>query len=191
MSRCGCWATSWPRRATGRCASTIPAPATSAAEGDVEPAEGHWRAWQKSIDGAADWLRATTGASELVLCGLRIGAMLATLVAAERHDVAGVIQIAPVVRGNSYVRQLLVQAQLQTGQPLPPDQDLIFYEFRLSPRTLDEMRAVDLRKLKLVGGQRVAIYPRAASKRWSTTAPRRGPPRAYRSHAANGPSSNR
>ena len=69
---------------------------------------------------------------ELVLCGLRIGATLATLVAAERHDVAGVIQLAPVVRGNSYVRQLLVQAQLQTGQPLPPDQDLIFYEFRLA-----------------------------------------------------------
>jgi pimeloyl-ACP methyl ester carboxylesterase len=141
-----------------------PGTGDSAAEGDVEPPEGHWRAWQESINGAADWLRATTGAVELVLCGLRIGATLATLVAAERDDVAGIVQLAPVVRGNSYVRQLQVQAQLQTGTPLPPDQDLIFYEFRLSPRTLNEMRAVDLRKLKLRGGQKMAIYPRADSK---------------------------
>ncbi len=141
-----------------------PGTADSAAEGDVEPPEGHWKAWQQSVHGAADWLRSTTGASELVLCGLRIGATLATLAAAQRHDVAAIIQIAPVVRGNSYVRQLLVQAQLQTGQPLPPGQDLLFYEFRLSPRTLDEVRGVDLRQVAPVGGQKVAVYPRADSK---------------------------
>jgi pimeloyl-ACP methyl ester carboxylesterase len=141
-----------------------PGTGDSAAEGDIEPPEGHWRAWQESVNGAADWLRATTGAVELVLCGLRIGATLATLVAAERADVAGVIQLAPVVRGNSYVRQLLVQAQIQTGKALPPDQDLAFYEFRFSPRTLDEMRAVDLRKLRMQSGQKIAVYPRADSK---------------------------
>lgn len=141
-----------------------PGTADSQAEGDVEPPEGHWQSWLNSIDGAADWVRETTGASELVLCGLRIGATLASLVAARRDDVAGLIQLAPVVRGNSYVRQLLVQAQLQTGQPLPPDEDLIFYEFRFSPRTLDEMRAVDLRKVALRPGQKVALHPRTDSK---------------------------
>jgi pimeloyl-ACP methyl ester carboxylesterase len=141
-----------------------PGTADSAAESDVEPPEGHWKSWQKSIGDAADWLRTTTGCGEVVLCGLRIGATLATLVAADRHDVASIIQIAPVVRGNSYVRQLLVQAQIQSGQPLPPDSDLVFYEFRLSPRTLDEIRAVDLRRVKLPAGQKLAIYPRAASK---------------------------
>lgn len=141
-----------------------PGTGDSQAEGDVEPPEGHWQSWLNGIDGAADWLRETTGASELVLCGLRIGATLATLVATKRDDVAGLIQLAPVVRGNSYVRQLLVQAQLQTGQPLPAGEDLVFYEFRLSPRTLDEMRAVDLRQVALRGGQKVAIHPRADSR---------------------------
>ncbi len=141
-----------------------PGTADSLAEGDVEPPEGHWQSWQKSIDGAADWLRETTGASDLVFCGLRIGATLATLVAASRTDVAAVIQLAPVVRGHSYVRQLLVQAQLQTGQPLPADADLVFYEFRLSPRTLAEMRAVDLRKTTPRPGLKLALYPWANSR---------------------------
>lgn len=141
-----------------------PGTGDSQADGDVEPSCGHWQAWQDSIDGAADWLRATTGASELVLCGLRIGATLATLAAARRDDVTAVIQIAPVVRGHSYVRQLLVQAQLQTGKPLPADADLVFYEFRLSPRTLGEMRGVDLRQVKPRSGQKIAIYPRAGSR---------------------------
>jgi pimeloyl-ACP methyl ester carboxylesterase len=141
-----------------------PGTGDSEAEGDVEPPEGHWQSWLNSIDGAADWLRETTGASELVLCGLRIGATLASLVAAKREDVAGLIQLAPVMRGNSYVRQLLVQSQLQTGQPLPAGEDLIFYEFRYSPRTLDQMRAVDLRKVALRPGQKVALHARADSK---------------------------
>lgn len=141
-----------------------PGTGDSLAEGDVEPPEGHWQSWLNSIDGAADWVREITGARELVLCGLRIGAALATLVAAKRDDVAGLIQLAPVMRGNSYVRQLLVQAQLQTGQALGPDEDLIFYEFRLSPRTLDEMRAVDLRKVALRPGQKVAVHPRNDSR---------------------------
>ena len=141
-----------------------PGTGDSEAEGDVEPPEGHWQSWLNSIDGAADWVRQTTGASELVLCGLRIGATLASLVAAKRDDVAGLIQLAPVMRGNSHVRQLLVQAQLQTGQPLPAGEDLIFYEFRFSPRTLDQMRAVDLRKVALRPDQKVALYPHGESK---------------------------
>jgi pimeloyl-ACP methyl ester carboxylesterase len=141
-----------------------PGTGDSRPEGDVEPPEGHWKAWQKSIHGAADWVRAATGAKEVAFCGLRIGAALATLVAAERDDVVGLIQLAPVIRGNSYVRQLLVQAQLQTGQPLPAGEDLIFYEFRFSPRTLDEIRAVDLRKVKLRPETKVSIHPRVDSK---------------------------
>ncbi len=141
-----------------------PGTGDSAVEGDVEPPEGHWKTWQKSINTTADWLRATTGASEIAFCGIRIGATLATLAAAERQDVVGIIQIAPVIRGNSYVRQLLVQSQLQTGQPLPAGEDLVFYEFRLSPRTLDEMRTIDLRKVQFTGARKVAIYPRADSK---------------------------
>ena len=141
-----------------------PGTGDSEAEGDVEPPEGHWQSWLNSIDGAADWLRETTGASELVFCGLRIGATLASLVAAKRDDVAGLIQLAPVMRGNSYVRQLLVQSQLQNGQPLPAGEDLVFYEFRFSPRTLDEMRAVDLRKVAMRAGQKVALHPRADSR---------------------------
>src|SRR5271168_4001541 len=54
-------------------------------------ADEHWAAWQQSIHVMADWLRASTGACQLIFCGLRIGATLATLAAAQREDVAGLI----------------------------------------------------------------------------------------------------
>ena len=39
-------------------------------DGAIEREGGHWPAWMKSVDQAADWLRAQTGVRRLVLCGL-------------------------------------------------------------------------------------------------------------------------
>lgn len=141
-----------------------PGTGDSRSEGDAEPVGGYWQAWQNSIDRAAGWLMDKSGASQLVLCGLRSGATLAALAAARRPDVAGLIQFAPVVRGSSYVRQLLVQAELQAGQPLPAEAGLTFYEFHFSRATLDDVRRVDLRRLQLREGQKVAVFPRGPSR---------------------------
>jgi len=142
-----------------------PGTGDSRSEGDSEPDGGHWQAWQNSIDQAADWLRATTAASELVMCGLRAGATLAALAAARRADVAALIQFAPVIRGHSYVRQLMVQAELQAGHRLNvAEQGFDFYEFHFSPETVEQMRRVDLRQMSLRAGQKAAIYPRGPSR---------------------------
>ena len=45
----------------------------------------------------------------IVLVGLRFGAILATVVAADRTDVAGLVLLAPVRRGRSYMRQLIME----------------------------------------------------------------------------------
>lgn len=125
---------------------------------------GHWAAWQHSIDQAADWLRATTGARRIVLCGFRIGATLAALAAARRADVAGLLLIEPVLEGRSYVRQLGFEAQLLYGQPRAKDEDLQLHELRLPPATLAEIAAVDLRRLVLPAGKKVAVFARTGSK---------------------------
>ncbi len=126
--------------------------------------DGHWTAWQRSVDAAADWLRATTGANRLVLCGLRLGTTLATLAATRRDDVAGLLLFEPVLSGRNYVRQLLLEAEMLSGKRPDKDADLYLREFRFSPATLDQVGAVDLRKVALKAGTQVAICAKVGSK---------------------------
>jgi pimeloyl-ACP methyl ester carboxylesterase len=126
--------------------------------------DGHWTAWQRSVDDAAGWLRATTGANRLVLCGLRLGTTLATLAAARRDDVAGLLLFEPVMSGRNYVRQLLLEAEMLSGERPDKDADLYLREFRFSPATLEQISAIDLRKVMLKSGIQVAIGAKVESK---------------------------
>lgn len=64
------------------------------------------RAWRDSIGAAIDELRAITGVRAINLFGVRFGATLAALSAAERRDVEGLVLWAPCVSGRAYVREL-------------------------------------------------------------------------------------
>ena len=141
-----------------------PGTGDSCGDADMNGAGGHWTAWRRSVNAAADWLRATTGARRLVLLGLRLGGAFAALTAAERDDVAGLVLLAPVMRGHSYRRQLLVEAQLQGGRMPTKGKDFEFREFCLSPPTLAQMGEIDLRRTRLAAEQKVAIFARTESK---------------------------
>ena len=130
----------------------------------IERAGGHWAAWQQSVDAAADWLRATTGARRLVLTGLRLGTALATLAAARRGDIAGLVLFEPVLSGNAYVRQIRLEGDLLRGQDSVRSESLELREFRFSPETLTQMAAVDLRRAPLPAGLKMAIFTRTESK---------------------------
>lgn len=120
---------------------------------DGEP----WVAWQDSIHHALDWLHAHAGARRVVLLGLRIGALLAALVAEHRSDVAGLVLLAPVLRGRSYVNQLAVVARLR---PVPSDAagGIVLGELALSEETQRLMRAADLSAAALAQDCRVVIH---------------------------------
>lgn len=126
--------------------------------------DGHWTAWQKSVDTAADWLRATSGANRLVICGLRLGTTLTTLAAARRNDVAGILLFEPVMSGRNYVRQLLLEAEMLSGKRPDKEEDLYLREFRFLPATLEQIGGVDLRKVALKAGSKVAICAQVDSK---------------------------
>jgi dienelactone hydrolase len=133
------------------------------AETDAAPAE-HWSCWQDSLHHAADWLRRATGARRLILVGLRIGATLATLVSQSRDDVAGLVLLAPVLRGKSYIRQLCMEAQLETGVSIRPDEGLDFHELCLSPESVRLISRVDLQTSEFGRPVQVAIFEQAASR---------------------------
>ncbi len=125
---------------------------------DLAPDEEHWPAWQASVGRAADWLRAATGAKRLVLAGLRLGAALATVVSEAREDVSGLLLMAPVLRGRSYMRQLALEAQMENRQSVKLDDGLEFLELTLSPQAVAEIGALDLRRAKLRPGTEVGIF---------------------------------
>ena len=134
-------------------------------DGNIEGNGGHWTAWQHSVDAAASWLRTTTGAERLVVCGLRIGATLAALATARRNDIAGLVLFEPVLDGHSYVRQLRLDAEMLNGQRPAKDEGLDIREFRFSARTLEQIAGVDLRQLQLPAGSKVAVFARSDARR--------------------------
>ena len=132
-----------------------------------------WMIWQQSVHAAADWLRRTTGARQVIFCGLRIGGALAALVAASRPDAAGLILLAPVLRGRSYMRQLTIEAQLQNGGPAA-DGRLDFHELHLDAETVERIGEVDLRALQFPPGLPVAAFAQSPSTLLATCVQRWG-----------------
>jgi dienelactone hydrolase len=82
---------------------------------ELEPARV--RSWTLGIHHAIAQLQAACGIERVIILGLRLGATLATLAAAERSDVAGIIALAPIVTGKSYLRELRA---LQMAMALAP-----------------------------------------------------------------------
>ena len=79
---------------------------------------GRVEAWLASIGDACDLAR-TRGADRVVLAGVRLGAVLASLAAGRRADIAGLVAIAPVTSGKAYLRELkMLQSTLEL-EPAP------------------------------------------------------------------------
>jgi alpha-beta hydrolase superfamily lysophospholipase len=150
--------------AAGYAALRFDYPGTGDSCDDAAEKDGHWTAWQRSIDDAANWLRATTGAKRLVLVGLRLGTTLATLAAARREDVAALLLFEPVISGRTYVRQLTLEVEMLSGTRPTKGEDLYLREFRFAPTTLDRIGDVDLRKVMLKAGTRVALCAQTEGK---------------------------
>jgi pimeloyl-ACP methyl ester carboxylesterase len=67
---------------------------------------GRVRAWVDSVGAAIEELRALAGVGPVDLFGIRLGATLATLAAAERRDIRSLVVWAPVVSGRAYAREV-------------------------------------------------------------------------------------
>lgn len=116
---------------------------------DLEP--GRLDAWLASIADACDLARAS-GATRLVLAGVRLGATLATLAAAARADVVGLVAIAAVASGKALVREgraLQMQLGLEpppAGVAAPPEDVHEQVGFALTAETRATLSTIDLVK---------------------------------------------
>jgi pimeloyl-ACP methyl ester carboxylesterase len=100
---------------------------TGDSAGEAEDGE-QLEQWLGSIRSAITYLKQTTGVTQVALCGLRLGATLAALVAADEY-IDELVLLAPVSSGRQYLRELrlLQQNWLETGgihvEPTPADAD--------------------------------------------------------------------
>lgn len=123
-------------------------------------------AWERSVAAAVDELRARSGHRRVALFGLRLGAALATRVAAGRGDVDDLVLWAPVVTGRAYLRELRAFARLHAGAildagaaELPPG------AFEVGGFVIGEdvqrgLESIDLAALQQAPAGRVLVVPR-------------------------------
>jgi pimeloyl-ACP methyl ester carboxylesterase len=129
---------------------------------DAAEAE-HWSLWQRSIEAAIDYLKTETGIERIVLIGIRIGATLAARVAEGRSDVVGLALLEPVLRGQSYVRQLSIEVFVSRADTSSAKQRLDTQELLLSTATLRHIRDVELIRIRPPRGCRVLVCSRSQS----------------------------
>jgi len=114
----------------------------------------------RCVHDAIDTLKAAGGVSQVLVLGVRLGATLATLAATERNDVAGLIAIAPVVRGRAYIRELTMLGQTGSQPGEGADGALESAGFLMTRETAASVSQVDLRALTQRPAPRVLIVER-------------------------------
>jgi alpha-beta hydrolase superfamily lysophospholipase len=67
--------------------------------------------WIEAVVDAASTLQANSGASSIVLAGLRLGALLAASAAGRVNDLHGLVLLDPVTSGRNYARELDMTAR--------------------------------------------------------------------------------
>ncbi|MGH7437650.1 MAG: alpha/beta fold hydrolase [Polyangiaceae bacterium] len=133
-------------------------------------------AWVASVRHAIEALPRLAGIERVVVMGVRLGAMIAALAAAEQGDVHGLIAIAPVVAGKTYLRELrALQMSLGLREPAPGAaveacaQEAI--GFCVTSETHSALTAVDLTKLEPRPAPRALLLERndlPASDGWAS-----------------------
>ena len=126
--------------------------------------------WKRSIHDETDWLHGNTPARRIVPVRLQFGAMLATLAAAARDKVAGLVLLEPVLRGNSYPAQVSVKGRLRRKLEGGVVGGLAVDELHLGGDTSRLMVQIDLRQARLGLERAIAAFSYACMTMLSTCA---------------------
>jgi predicted alpha/beta hydrolase len=130
---------------------------------DLEP--DRLESWLASIRHAAIALSASAGVGRISFAGLRLGATLAALAAADYPGTAGLVAIAPVLNGKAYVRELRLLSKAMDAkrniERASNDAMLETAGFLLSATTQASVSAIDLGKHDLSPARNVLVLDRA------------------------------
>jgi len=116
-----------------------------------------WTAWRRSVHEAIDTVMRVSGASQVILIGVRLGGALASLAASERDEAVGLVLLEPVLRGSSYVLQLRLEERMAADPVADARAVVRVHGLRLSERSLDAMASVDLRSVMMKQSCKVLV----------------------------------
>jgi glycosyltransferase involved in cell wall biosynthesis/pimeloyl-ACP methyl ester carboxylesterase len=122
--------------------------------------------WRRSIREATAWMRETLGVQEIVLIGFRIGATLA----AEAGESSHLVQLAPVVKGSAYLRELRILSRMLAERESGPRErgasegEINLEGFTTNASLLRAIKKIDLTKLFIRPARRVLIMTEGSAR---------------------------
>jgi pimeloyl-ACP methyl ester carboxylesterase len=125
--------------------------------------------WREQIHMAVRWMREAIGVREVTLVGLRLGAALA----AEVGGVERLVQIAPVVKGSSYLRELKMMARVLAASGATPEasvaaatagDDIHLEGFAITQSMAVAIKRIDLTRLEAAPAERVLLLHDPAAR---------------------------
>ncbi len=118
---------------------------TGTGDSPGEEAPGLLAEWLEDIARAIAWMRARADVSQVALCGLRLGGLLAASVAASlaRDRVAALALLAPVWSGAAHARELRLMSRTQADEAAEAEW-LNIAGFRLHRGDLPALSALEL-----------------------------------------------
>jgi alpha-beta hydrolase superfamily lysophospholipase len=124
---------------------------------------GRVKAWVEDICGATHEVRSRSGSQTVALVGLRLGATLATLAAAQEPSVEAVVAWAPVVSGRAFVRELRAFRSMKNPCARRSDGGEEVGGYLFSRETLDDISTIDLLALANTMQGRLLIVTRGVA----------------------------
>lgn len=126
--------------------------------GDLPSGADRVATWIAETRAAVALARRTAGAAEVVLVGLRLGALIAAAAAAEDGAVDRLVLLAPPVDGRSHRRELSILARLVDGPGgILADGSIEIAGFRLDAATLDQLQRISLEGLAAAPAPRALV----------------------------------
>jgi pimeloyl-ACP methyl ester carboxylesterase len=134
-----------------------------------EDTEATLTRWEQDVETAIEEAKKLSGAKQVVLLGLRLGASLALRVASHRQDVNAIVLWEPVVNGEDYLQELTEAHEHRlnyffTEPILSPSVDITeLLGFSLSSTMKAEIHQIDLLQLNFsMPGRRVLVVEKDA-----------------------------
>lgn len=149
---------------------------------EIDEKADYLRLWSRDVTSAIHELRQRTGVARVCLLGIRLGALLAALAAAECTTVEALILVGPVVSGRRHLRELrmtqlagsaLAGSSGAEGDPEGTRADPKILEaggFSLSAATLQSLALVDLQAAAAPAVRSMLILDNdklPSAKRWA------------------------
>ena len=140
---------------------------------EIDPEADQLQIWTQDVLAAAEELRLRTGVRHVCLLGFRLGALLATLAAAQSNSVSALAVVSPIITGRRYLRELRTTRMaaalaLDHSEPDPPldKQDaraggMEVSGFAFSAATLAALAKVDLSTLQSPPLPKMLVIDRA------------------------------